>query len=122
MRAADLDATIRFYREGLGFSVAYAWGEGDGRAVMLDAGDGVCVEFFAGGALDPVRAEGAILHYALRTGDCNAAYQRALAAGAQDHSAPQDVLVPGEPPLPIRIAFVRGLDGEIIEFFQNDRL
>ena len=36
IRATDFDATMRFYTEGFGFRPAVRWGEGDGRAVLLD--------------------------------------------------------------------------------------
>lgn len=124
LRATDFEATLRFYQDGLGFTRAYGWGEGDSRAAMLDTGDGNYVEVFAGGTRMPEgeAPEGALLHFALRTPDADAAFARAVAAGAQAHIAPKDVVLPGDPPVPVRLAFVRGLDGEIIEFFQNASL
>jgi glyoxylase I family protein len=35
---------------------------------------------------------------------------------------PKDLAVFGDPPIPIRIAFCKGPDGEVIEFFQNEVL
>ncbi len=124
LRAADFEATLRFYAEGLGFVQAYGWGEGDGCAALLDAGDGNYLEVFAGGRRAPGAdaPEGALLHYALRVPDADGAYARALAAGARPHVEPKDVMLQGDPPVPVRIAFCKGLDGEIIEFFQNDEL
>ncbi len=124
LRASDFEATLRFYQDGLGFVRAYGWGEGDGRATMLDTGDGNYLEVFAGGRRAPGEEapEGALLHFALRTSDVDAAYARALAAGARSQVEPKDVTLPGEPPVPVRLAFVKGPDGEVIEFFQNDAL
>ncbi len=124
LRATDFEATLRFYQEGLGFVRAYGWGEGDGRAAMLDMGDGNYLEVFAGGKRAPGEEppDGALLHFALRTPDVGGAYARALAAGAKPHVEPKDVTLAGDPPVPLRLAFVRGPDGEIIEFFQNDLL
>ncbi|MBV9851223.1 MAG: VOC family protein [Armatimonadetes bacterium] len=124
LRARDFEATLRFYQEGLGFTRAYGWGEGARRAAMLDSGDGNYLEVFAGGQRKPGEdpPEGALLHFALRTSDVDAAYARALAAGARPHIPPADMELAGDYPVPIRIAFVRGLDGEIIEFFQNNML
>ena len=124
LRASDFDRTLQFYIEGLGCRLAYRWGEGDKRAAMLDTGDGNYIEVFAGGKRTPGEPvpEGALLHYALRTEDCDGAIERARAAGAEVTVEPKSLDLPGDPPLPVRIAFCRGLDGEIIEFFQNDKL
>ena len=120
MRAHDFDATVKFYTEALGFKEKIAWGEGDKRAIMLDTGDGNYLEVFAGGSDEP-KPEGAVVHFALRTNDCDTAIERARAAGAEVTVEPKDVEIPSRPqPLPVRIAFCKGPDGEIIEFFQND--
>ncbi len=133
IRAYDFEATLKFYCEGLGFQRRYGWGEDgrakgekDSRAVMLDGGDGNYVEVFAGRAGSPTDAlpEGALLHYALRTNDCQAALDRARQAGATV-TMETTKLIPThaeEPAETYVIAFVRGLDGEIIEFFQNENL
>ena len=119
IRARDFDASVRFYQEGLGFTEQLAWGEGNERAVMLDSGDGSCLEIFAGGSADP-KPEGAILHFALRADNCDRAFQRAVAAGAVPTMEPADIPVPSRPrPVTVRIAFCKGPDGETIEFFQD---
>lgn len=120
MRVHDLDASLRFYRDALGFCERICWGEGAKRAVMLDTGDGNYLELFAGGSSQP-KPEGAVLHFALRTDNCDAALERARAAGAIITMEPKDVEIPSTPPTPVRIAFCKGPDGEVIEFFQNDR-
>ena len=124
LRASDFEATLRFYQEGLGFVRTYGWGEGDSRAAMLDTGDGNYLEVFAGGkrAAGEEAPEGALLHFALRTSDVDGDYARALAAGAVSQIEPKDVIIAGEYPVPVRLAFVKGPDGEVIEFFQNDAL
>jgi glyoxylase I family protein len=129
LRVADFEATLRLYQEGFGFVRAYGWGEGDSRAALLDTGDGNYLEVFAGGkaasgedAPGEDAPENVLLHFALRTADVDGDYARALAAGSKSHIAPKEVLIQGTPPVLVRLAFVRGLDGEIIEFFQNDAL
>jgi len=124
IRVADFDATVRFYTEALGFKQAVAWGEGDRRACMLNTGDGNYLEVFAGAKREPGQStpEGAIIHFAIRTRDCDAALERARAAGAEVTMEPKDLAVFGEPPIPIRIAFFKGPGGEIVELFQNDVL
>ena len=119
MRVQDFDASVAFYTEGLGFKEKIAWGEGDKRAIMLDTGDGNYLELFAGG--DEPKPEGAVLHFALRTSDTDTAIERARDAGAEVTVEPKDVTIESRPaPTPVRLAFCKGPDGEIIEFFQND--
>jgi glyoxylase I family protein len=120
IRAHDFDASVRFYTQALGFVETIRWGEGSKRAIMLDAGDGNYLEIFANAAPGP-KPEGAILHFALRTTDADAAIERARAAGAEVTVEPKDLTLQSTPgPTPIRIAFCKGPDGEIIEFFQNE--
>ncbi|WP_428940821.1 VOC family protein [Fontivita pretiosa] len=119
IRARDFDASVRFYTEALGFKEKIRWGEGAKRAIMLDAGDGNYLEIFANGQEGP-KPEGAILHFALRTDNTDAAIARARAAGAIVTVEPKDVLIPSTPqPTHVRLAFCKGPDGEVIEFFQN---
>jgi len=117
LKAKDFDRSVRFYVQALGFREKLRWGEGDGRAVMLDTGDGSCLEIFAGGKGDA--PEGNLLHFALSTTNCDAAIERARAAGAPVTMEPQDVDIPSRPPVRVRLAFCKGPDGEAIEFFQE---
>lgn len=126
IRARDFDKSVHFYTHALGFTVKVAWGQQPNRAVMLDAGAGDYLEIFerpTPAAKDaPADTDGVILHFALRTGDTDAAIARAQAAGAVVTVPPKHVdipitNVPG--PLPVRLAFCKGPDGELIEFFQN---
>lgn len=120
LRTPHFDAVVKFYTAGLGFTERIAWGEGNNRAVMLDAGDGNYLEIFEGGSAEP-KPEGALIHFALRTTDCAAATNRAVAAGATLTMPPKDVNIQSRPgPTPVRISFCKGLAGEVIEFFQNE--
>lgn len=118
LRAADFEASVRFYTRGLGLKQVLAWGEGDGRAVMLDAGDGNRIEVFAGGTAGP-KPEGALLHLAFRTADCDRATEAARAAGAMVTDEPKTVTIASTPSAVVRIAFCKGPDGEVLEFFQS---
>jgi len=117
MKVKDFDATVKFYTEVLGFKKSISWGEGDNRAIMLDAGNGNYLEIFAGGS-DEKKPEGALLHLALSTDNCDEALERVRAAGMEITIEPNDVVINSNPPMPIRIAFFKGPDGEIIELFQ----
>jgi glyoxylase I family protein len=118
LRANDFDATVKFYTEGLGFVEKNNWGEGNKRAVLLDSGDGNYMEVFAGGTSEQI-PEGYFFHVALRSNDVDGAVAAAVAAGAIVTVEPKDVILGVNPPTPVRIAFIKGLNGEIIEFFQS---
>lgn len=120
MKVRDLDASVKFYTEGLGFVERFSWGEGTRRTVLLDTGDGNYFEISQG---DPEEdhGEGVFRHIALRADDCEAALEAARAAGAEVTVETRDVTLSAKPPLPIRIAFFKGPDGELIELFQDER-
>ena len=134
LRATDFDRTVKFYTEGLGFRVHHAFavpGRID-RAAFLDAGDGRYVEIFGPDssvqsegrrrAPGEERTEGALLHFCLRVADTDAAYARALAAGAESRVAPRTSTLNRDPLVEVRIAFVTGPEGEVIEFLQSEQL
>ena len=122
IRAYDFEKTLKFYQEALGYERVYGWGAAPSRAAMLGMGDGNYTEVFEGRPAEQIIPEGAVLHYAVRVADTDAAYARAIAAGAENVSVPADVDIQGDRVVRVRIAFIKGLDGEVIEFFQNDEL
>ncbi len=120
IRAHDFDASVKFYTEALGFTEKIAWGEDRGRAVMLDTGDGNYLEVFANGE-EGSKPEGAIIHFAIRTSDVDSAIARARGAGAEVTVEPKDIEIKSRPQhMPVRLAFFKGPDGEIIELFDNE--
>ncbi|MFE0104893.1 VOC family protein [Streptomyces sp. NPDC059009] len=141
LRARDFEATVRFYTNALGFSLAYEWTAPGvvGRSVFLDAGDGRYLELFDADTIvpggparpgypgaapaDEERSEtNALLHIALRTDDVDAAYARALDHGARAMQAPLDLEqkgLNGHADLKLRMGFVYGPDGEVIEFIER---
>lgn len=134
IRAIDFDATVKFYTEGLGFRLHFPFavpGRID-RAAFLDAGDGRFVEVFGqnsnvqseGRRREPAeeRTEGALLHFCLRAADTDASYQRALAAGATSRVEPVTRQLGTDPVVQVRIAFVTGPNGEVIEFLQSEQI
>jgi glyoxylase I family protein len=122
MKTRDWDTTMRFYKDTLGCTTEkIAWREAPQRAVMLDAGDGNYIEVFEDLAYAGA-ANGAILHYALRTTRLDDVAARVRAAGFKITMEPRDVTIPttnGAGPVPVRIFFCDGPNGESIEFFQN---
>lgn len=118
LHASDFEKTYEFYKA-LGLKERVRWGEGDGRAVMMDMGDGGCIEIFAGGE-DCGRVDERFLHLAFRSDDVDAAFDAAVKAGATPKAAPYEACPPDAvPPIKMRVAFVYGPDGELLEFFDE---
>ncbi len=111
----DIDASIKFYTEILGFKETISWGEGKKRIVMLDSGDNSCLELFADGV--DIMPEGVFKHVALRTKDVRKVFERVKNADVTIITEPKDVVLSDTN---ATIAFFKGLDGEIIELFQNN--
>ena len=120
MKVRDLDKSIKFYTEGLGFVKRFSWGQDPKRTVLMDIGDGNYFEISQG---DPehIYGDGVFRHFALRVDDCSAAIEAARIAGAEVTVETRDATLNSDPPLQVRIAFFKGPDGELIELFQNDQ-
>jgi glyoxylase I family protein len=125
IKVQDYDAAVRFYTA-LGFTEKVSWGEGAGRACFLDTGDGNYVEIFGGGPAPakrhPAGDDAAIIHFAVRVNDCDAALRLAERHGATVTMPTKPVTINGSngQKIPIRIAFVQAPGGEVVEFFEND--
>ena len=119
MSVRDLEKSIKFYVEGLGFEERISWGDPSKRTVLLDTGDGNYFEISQGDS-DKVFEEGVFKHIALRVDDCEAAIELVKKAGAEVTIDTRDINLSSDPPIPIRIAFFKGPDGELVEFFQNE--
>ncbi|MBQ2966635.1 MAG: VOC family protein [Clostridia bacterium] len=122
LSASDFEKSLKFYTEGLGFTVYRSWIAGSGKKIaLLDMGNGNCIELFSDGekAEYPAEPAGSYFHLALNTTDAKSAYEKAIAYGAPSHKAPAEYTLPAQPPIEAVIAFVKGPDGELIEFFQQ---
>ena len=118
LKCADIEKSIAMY-EALGMKEVRRWGEGAKTVVMLDIGDGGCIEMFADGS-DEFSANGKWIHFALKVTDTVAVYQKALEIGFTSKMEPKIVSLATKPePTPIHIAFVCGPDGEQVEFFKE---
>ena len=121
VKTRDWDATMRFYQETIGCTVKIAWRTAPQRAVMLDTGDGNYLEVFEDLAYTGA-TNGAVYHFAFRTTRLDDVAARVRAAGYKLTVEPRDVTIPttnGTGPVPVRIFFCDGPNGESIEFFQN---
>ncbi|MEM9355004.1 MAG: VOC family protein [Pseudomonadota bacterium] len=136
---SDLETSKRFYISGLGFSlrgefrdivgyrasVKFSFGV---ESVFLEAGNGRYVELHpvGQGAMSPPGFP--LNHLALGVVDVDAAYARALSAGATPFDipvpgqhwdgAPLDVIMSGDRSEHMRMAFIQGPSGELIELYQ----
>ncbi len=122
LKTKDWDATMRFYKDTLGCTEKIAWRAAPARAVMLDAGDGNYIEVFEDLAYTGA-PNGAVNHYAFRTTRLDAVAARVRAAGFKITVGPRDVTIQttnGAGPVPVRIFFCDGPNGESIEFLQNE--
>lgn len=118
LKAADFDASFKFYTEGLGMKFYTSWGEGSSKIAMLDIGDGGILELFAGGN-NYESTDAGYIHLAMKVDDVDAAYARAIEFGAREKSKPKVVPLDSKPvKLTLNCGFVYGPSGEEIEFFR----
>jgi glyoxylase I family protein len=116
IEASDFERSLRFYTEGLGFRNVLTFPEESRTVAMLDTGDGTYVELFSGGSGE--KPNGSLLHFAVRTDDCDAATERARATGGSITQEPTDAVLEGDPPVPVSYSYCEGPDGEQIELLQ----
>jgi catechol 2,3-dioxygenase-like lactoylglutathione lyase family enzyme len=107
--AADYDAAIRFYGEGLRLPVAYSWDRGCDRGTMFEAGNGI-IEIVSD-ALD-LRGP-AKLGVVIETDNLDEVYRQASAAGLPVH------LPPGPRSWGTREFVLLDPDGHAVTFFQE---
>jgi glyoxylase I family protein len=124
VNCADLDHSVRFYREGLGLGEPYLWQAPPlvSRAAFIPFGDGGWLELFAGGEDAAARAQMdvGLTHMAIAVDDVDEAFERLVAAGGIAADGPATRTLHGDPPIEARMAFVVGPDGEVIELYRND--
>ncbi len=119
IRSANFDASLAFYTGVLGLKTRITWGSDNQRAAMVDAGAGDYIEIFERSEPAPAD-EATILHFALRTDDCAALTETVRAAGLEITMEPKEVTIPSNTgPIPVKISFFKGPDGEIVELFEN---
>lgn len=125
LRATDFDKSMLFYTEGLGMLVRCEWTsfQSGKRAALLSIGDNGALELYEG-AENTMPSDfeflgGCFFHMAVAVDDVDAAYEAALSAGGIGTIEPGDGMIPSEPAMLIRKAFVQGPSGELIELFKE---
>lgn len=111
LKAADLDATVRFYTQVLDFKVEFSFTGG----AMLVADDGVHLEVMAGG--QPFSATQGFAHIALATDDVDAVLDKVRAYGQPVTVEPRDHTFDCQPAVRVRLAFFTGPSDETVELF-----
>jgi len=121
IQVKDFDRSVRFYCDGLGLKPYTAWNggpSGDKRIMLLELGDGGMIELFSLGSEDEA-VNNRFIHFAMHVDDVDAAYKKALEAGAQSVMAPAVKPLSSAPvKLTLNCAFVRAPGGEELEFIR----
>ena len=123
LRVLDLDKSLAFYRDTLGLSVRAAFTLNDQRFVMLELGNRSYLELVE--VKRPVTPGGeaeVIWHFALRTDALEKAFASATQAGCEIYLPLQSLDLVNDvngQPFPVRVAFFRGPDGEIVELLED---
>jgi glyoxylase I family protein len=101
-------------------TVQSSWQNGNTKAAMLEMSDGALIEIFDFGTSEPEERP-RWLHLAVIVDDVDAVYEKALQCGAATDRPPFDVPDFKGPGTNLRLAFVKGPDGELIELYQEDQ-
>lgn len=109
MKVKDVAKSVEFYTQNLDYEVRLRW---DGGA-MLKGPDGVHLEFF------PEDEQKSYAHVAYICEDVDKTYAKALETGCEAVQEPRDVTIPSQPPLPLRCAFFKDPQGNLIELFRE---
>ncbi|MEL7060983.1 MAG: SRPBCC family protein [Acidobacteriota bacterium] len=136
---SDLETSTEFYVSGLGLTLRERFEDIVGHrsggdfpfgvaSVFLEAGDGRYVELHPAGEETMAPPGFPLNHLALAVADVDDAYARGLSVGGAAinipipdevwDGTPLDVMMSGERPEPMRMAFLQGPDGELIELYQ----
>ncbi|TDC08543.1 VOC family protein [Streptomyces sp. 8K308] len=130
----DIERSLRFYRDGLGFSRRYEWTktispQGEvvyqGRGIYLELQGNSYIELFPGGREGADSADGPLAHIALIVPSVDEAYESCLKAGgspaghADWTGEPTSLVINGTPEMDVRVAFVKGPSGELIELYEQ---
>ena len=122
LKCADFEKSIAFYTA-IGLTLYARWQATPMRQIaLLKLPAGGMMELFSDGG-DQFPEEGKYVHFAMRSNDVEGDYARALAAGAQPLIEPKTVDLDSKPvKLRLHLAFVKGPDGEQLEFIESTEM
>jgi len=119
LQTRDWDASLRLYCEVLGMNIVAEFGSPERKIVLVDMGDGSHLELFQPTTSTPrgetTPNEHPLMHIAIATTDTRAAIERVRQAGFPVTMEPKDLSLAG---MNVTIAFFKGPNGEVLEFFQ----
>jgi glyoxylase I family protein len=119
VQARDWDVSLRLYRDVLGMEVVTEFGPPIRRIMLLGVGDGSHIELIAPTAGAPAAGSPAandpLVHIALSATDAAAAAEHVRQAGYDITVEPKIVILGN---ITATVAFFKGPNGEVIEFFQ----
>ncbi|WP_434053837.1 MAG: VOC family protein [Roseibium sp.] len=136
---SDMKVSTLFYTEGLGLTLREEFVDIIGlrgthrfpftvASIFLEAGEGRYIELHPAGDGEMSPPGFPINHLALAVVDVDASYAQALASGGarfdipipneEWDGTPLDVIMSGARPEPMRMAFLQGPSGELIELYQ----
>jgi glyoxylase I family protein len=120
VQTRDWAASLRLYRDVLGMNIVVEFGPPGRRMALLDVGDGSHIELIAPTADTPAVGSPAVndplVHIALATPDAAGALENVRQEGYEVTMEPKAVSLGN---LEATVAFFKGPNGEVIEFFQT---
>ena len=121
VQARDLDDSLKLYCEVLGMALVADFAIPNRRIMLLDMGDGSHIELFGptdqSPAVDAPSPNDPYTHIALSTTDTHSAIEGVRAAGYEITVEAKTLDLTAD--LRATVAFFKGPNGEVIEFFQT---
>lgn len=115
----DYEKSRDFYCHAFGMVCVNEWTFQGKQLCFLDVGNGSFLELHS--SLDQEEKHGnQYLHFCIHTSDLEKAYLSAVAHGATPNRPPFSFYIDSKPaPMPVKVAWLYGPDGEAIELFQH---
>ncbi len=118
LKCKDFEKSIAFYKA-IGLTEYSRLGTPEREIVLMKFPQGGMMELFSDGG-DMFPEEGKYVHLALTSSNVEEDYNKALVAGAKPLTPPKTVQLSSNPvPLTLHLAFVKGPDGEQLEFINS---